>query len=228
MTGLPIAVDFKRNRKYFMIVKNTELDYCMAHSSSPPDLLVALDRETHLKTLSPQMQSGAYQGLLLRFISQMMQPERILEIGTFSGYGTLCLAEGLKPSGQMHTIEVNDELAWLIKKYIALAGLENRVTLHIGDAADIIPQFTSLFDLIFLDAGKLDYERHYQLLMPLLKPGGFLLADNVLWDGKVAGMDEKDETARALRRFNQMIQDDPRVENLLLPLRDGLMLVRKR
>ena len=210
-----------------MVSKNTELEYCLAHSSPPPVLLEALDRETNLKTLSPQMQSGAYQGTLLRFISQMMHPRRILEIGTFTGYASLCLAAGLADDGVLHTIEANDELAWIIRKYVALADLDKKVQLHVGDAAGIIPELTETFDLVFLDAGKLDYRKHYELVLPKIRPGGFLLADNVLWDGKVAGGDVKDETARVLRDFNTHVQADVRVENMLLPLRDGLMVVRK-
>jgi caffeoyl-CoA O-methyltransferase len=211
-----------------MISKNTELEYCLSHSSPPADLLRALDRETHLKTLSPQMQSGAYQGALLRFISLMLQPRRVLEIGTFTGYASLCLAEGLQHDGLLHTIEANDELAWIIRKYVGLAGLEQKVRLHLGDAATIIPDLQETFDLVFLDAGKLDYLKHYEMVLPKIRSGGFLLADNVLWDGKVASGDTKDETARVLRDFNAYVHADARVENLLLPVRDGVMLVRKR
>ncbi len=210
-----------------MVSKNTELEYCLAHSSPPSELLRALDRETHLKTLSPQMLSGAYQGALLRFISLMMRPWRVLEIGTFTGYASLCLAEGLAEDGVLHTIEANDELAWLINKYVAEAGLNRKVCLHLGDAADIIPALEETFDLVFLDAGKLDYLNHYEMALPKMRPGGFLLADNVLWDGKVAGGDTKDETARVLRDFNAHVHADARVENLLLPVRDGVMMVRK-
>jgi predicted O-methyltransferase YrrM len=210
-----------------MVSKNTEFEYCLAHSTAPSALLAALDRETNLKTLSPQMQSGAYQGLLLRFISQMIQPKRVLEIGTFSGYATLCLADGLPVDGKLHTIEVNDEMAWIIRKYVRLAGLDEKIVLHLGDAGAIIPTLDEVFDLVFIDAGKLDYQQHYELVLPKVRSGGFLLADNVLWDGKVAGMDTKDETARALRIFNDFVQQDSRVENILLPLRDGLMLIRK-
>jgi len=174
------------------------------------------------------MQSGAYQGTLLRFISLMMQPRRVLEIGTFTGYASLCLAAGLTEDGVLHTIEANDELAWIIRKYVAKAGLEQKVQLHLGDAAAIIPDLTETFDLVFLDAGKLDYLKHYEMVLPKMRSGGFLLADNVLWDGKVAGGDMKDETARVLRDFNAHVHADARVENMLLPVRDGVMLVRKR
>lgn len=205
-----------------------EWEYCLAHTTEPSAILSALDRETNLKTLSPQMQSGPYQGTLLRFVSQMIRPRRILEIGTFTGYSTLCLAAGLEADGLLHTIEANDELAWIIGKYTAEAGLASKVRLHLGDAGQIIPTLDEVFDLVFLDAGKLDYQQHYEMALPKIRPGGFLLADNVLWDGKVAGGDNKDETARVLRAFNAQVHADERVENIVLPLRDGLMMVRKR
>lgn len=174
------------------------------------------------------MQSGPYQGTLLKFISQMIRPRRVLEIGTFTGYATLCLANGLTDDGLLHTIEANDELAWIIRKYIGKAGLEHKILLHLGDAAQIVPELDEIFDLVFLDAGKLDYPAHYNMVLPKLRAGGFLLADNVLWDGKVSGPDQKDETTCVLRNFNTMVHTDTRVENILLPIRDGLMLVRKR
>lgn len=210
-----------------MLAHDKTLDYCLAHTSDANALLRELERETHLRTLSPQMLSGAYQGMLLRFVSFMIRPRRALEVGALTGYSTICMAEGLADDGLLHTIEINDELGWLIWKYVQRAGLEQKVRLHLGDAADIIPTLDAVFDLVFLDAGKLDYARHYELALAKTRAGGFLLADNVLWDGKVAGGDEKDETARALRAFNKMVQGDPRVENILLPIRDGLMLMRK-
>lgn len=201
--------------------------YCAAHTSVADALLHELERETHLRTLNPQMLSGAYQGTLLRLISLMIRPRRILEIGTFTGYTALCMAGGLTDDGLLHTIEINDELGGLIRKYVQKAGWEHKIKLHLGDASDIIPELDELFDLVFLDAGKLDYPVHYELALGKTRPGGYILADNVLWDGKVAGNDKKDETARALRIFNDFIQNDPRVENIILPLRDGLMLIRK-
>lgn len=203
-------------------------EYCQKHTTAPGAVLNALERETHLRTISPQMLSGPYQGQLLRFISLMLRPRRVLEIGSFTGYSTLCLVEGLTNDGLIHTIEANDELAWIIRKYVTQAGMESKVTLHLGDAAVVIPTLNETFDLVFLDAGKLDYPQHYELALAKMRPGGMLLADNVLWDGKVASGNEKDETAVALRAFNDMVQKDDRVENLLLPLRDGLMLVRKK
>lgn len=211
-----------------MVTHDKTLAYCMAHSTGAGPVLDALERETHLRTLSPQMLSGSYQGTLLRFVSRMIRPRRALEIGAFTGYATLCIAEGLADDGILHTIEVNDELEWLIRKYVGLAGLNDKVVLHIGDAAAVVPQLDEVFDLVFLDAGKLDYPAHYEMALAKTRPGGFLMADNVLWDGKVAGDDDRDETARLLRSFNDMVQSDSRVENLILPVRDGIMLVRKR
>lgn len=201
--------------------------YCLQHSTPLSPLLEALERETHLRTLSPQMLSGPLQGALLRMVSQMIQPHRVLEIGTFTGYSAICLAQGLSERGRLHTIEVDDELTPIINKYVHAAGLEYRITVHIGDAAEIVPTLDEVFDLVFLDAGKMNYMQHYQLVLPKIRPGGFLLADNVLWDGKVLSQ-EKDTTTQALRDFNAMIVADSQVESLLLPLRDGLMLVRKK
>jgi caffeoyl-CoA O-methyltransferase len=202
--------------------------YCAAHTSTASQILQELERETHLRTLSPQMLSGAYQGTLLRFFSQMVRPSRALEIGTFTGYTAICIAEGLAEGGILHTIEVNDELGWLIRKYLQKAGLVEKVHLHLGDAADIIPTLDAVFDLVFMDAGKLDYAHHYEMALSKTRSGGFILADNVLWDGKVAGGNIQDETAVALRTFNDFVHRDPRVENLVLPVRDGLMVMRKR
>jgi caffeoyl-CoA O-methyltransferase len=173
------------------------------------------------------MISGPYQGMLLQFISRMIQPRRILEIGAFTGYASICLAQGLPPDGLLHTIEVDDELAWIFHTYVKEAGLEHQIQLHHGDAAHIVPQLNEIFDLVFLDAGKLDYPTHFELALAKMRPGAFLLADNVLWHGKVVNNDPSDPTAQVLRAFNDHIQADPRVENLLLPLRDGLMIVRK-
>ena len=204
-------------------------DYCRDHSSPPARPLLELDRETHLKTLAPQMMSGPLQGQFLAFISQMMNPRTILEIGTFTGYAALHLARGLAPEGTLHTIEANAEIAYIAKKYIANAGLENRVKLHIGRAEEIIPTLPGTFDLVFIDGGKQHYARHFDLVIDRVRSGGFLLADNVLWSGKVlTDPDTWDKDTRLIHQFNQKIQDDPRVENLILPLRDGLTMIRKR
>ena len=203
-------------------------EYCFAHTSPTGAILLELERETYLRTLSPQMLSGAYQGTLLQFISQMVRPRRALEIGTFTGYTAICIAQGLTDDGILHTIEVNDEMGWIIQKFLKKAGLEQKVHLHLGDAAVVIPTLEGEFDLVFMDAGKLDYAKHYELVLAKTRIGGFLLADNVLWDGKVAAGDTKDETAIALRAFNDFVQQDSRVANIMLPIRDGIMIMQKR
>lgn len=210
-----------------MTALDKTLDYCYTHTSPVDASLQAAERVTHLRTLSPQMLSGPYQGMLIRFISQMIRPLRALEVGTFTGYTAICIAQGMPEGGVLDTIEVNDELGWLIRSNLQGAGVEGQVRLHLGDAAHIIPTLDAGFDLVFLDAGKLDYAKHYELALAKTRSGGFILADNVLWDGKVAGGDEKDETARVLRDFNDFVQHDPRVENILLPIRDGIMVMRK-
>lgn len=203
------------------------LAYCRAHSTPPDPLLNELERHTYLHTLHPQMLSGPLQGRFLMLISQIMRPRRILEVGAFTGYSALCLAKGLAEDGVLHTIEVNDELRGILETFVKKAGLEHKIILHVGDAVEIIPTLEETFDLVFLDAGKMDYLRHYELVLPKLRAGGLLLADNVLWSGKTV-LDPEDETARALHAFNEHVQADDRVENLLLPLRDGLMLACKK
>jgi predicted O-methyltransferase YrrM len=200
--------------------------YCEAHTTPQSLILYALERETHLKTLAPQMMSGHLQGQFLRFLSLIAQPQYILEIGTFTGYGTLCMAAGLALNGQLHTIEANPERESIIRKYLELAQLENAVQLHIGQAEKIIPNLPLVFDMALIDGGKQDYACHYDLVMEKLKIGGLILVDNVLWDGKVVE-DKTDKDTSTIQAFNQKVQEDERVENLLLPLRDGLMIIRK-
>lgn len=200
--------------------------YCEAHTTPPSDVLYQLERETHLKTLSPQMISGPLQGQLLRFISLIAQPKRILEIGTFTGYAAICLAQGLPEEGMLHTIEANKELEYLIRSYIQRAGLEQKIQLHIGDAKAILPTLDEHFDLVFLDAGKQDYALYYDLVIEKINLGGLLLADNVLWSGKVV-QPKKDTDTQILDAFNKKVQADERVENLILPIRDGLLIARK-
>ncbi|MEZ4942343.1 MAG: class I SAM-dependent methyltransferase [Saprospiraceae bacterium] len=209
-----------------MQIDTKSLQYCLHHTTAVQPVLQALERETNIRTLHPQMLSGPYQGMLLQLFSHMIRPRRVLEIGTFTGYSAICLAQGLAEDGLLYTLESNDEHAPIVRKHVHAAGLDAKIRLMLGDAAALIPLLDEIFDLIFLDAGKLDYARHYELCLPKLRSGGFLLADNVLWDGKVVH-DERDATAQALREFNTMVQADNRVENLLLPLRDGVMLIRK-
>lgn len=202
-------------------------NYCEEWSTPPSELLGHLERETHLKTLAPQMMSGRLQGQFLRLFSLLMHPRRILEVGTFTGYASLCLAEGMPKEGELHTIEANPELEYLIRKYFDLSPYNNQLHLHIGNALELIPTLPGSFDLVFLDAGKLDYPRYFDLVVDRIPSGGCLLADNVLWSGKVIKKINDTDTA-ALHAFNQKIQDDPRVEQVILPIRDGLLLARKK
>ena len=203
------------------------LDYCEAHTSPPSDILCQLERETHLKTLAPQMMSGPLQGRLLSMLSRIKQPNAVLEVGTFTGYAALCMAEGLAPHGMLHTIEINPELEYLIRKYISKAGMDEKIHLYIGDAAEVIPKLNLRFDLAFIDAGKLDYAHHYELVVEKMKPGGIILADNVLWSGKVA-QKKFDKDTEGIRAFNEQVHQDERVDNILLPIRDGIMMMIKK
>lgn len=212
-----------------MLKLNEEIwRYILDHTSEHDPVLAELDRETNAKMVFPNMLSGNYQGRLLELISKMIQPENILEIGTYTGYSAICLARGLKPNGKLHTIEKNDEIIHFAEKFIRKAGLEDRIILHIGDALQIIPQLDTVFDLIFIDADKSQYTQYYELTFSKLKTGGIILIDNALWGGKVVKQSrKKDDETDGIRNLNHLIQDDPRVENILLPVRDGIMLVRK-
>lgn len=201
--------------------------YCSAHSSPQSDILYELERETHLKTLAPQMMSGHLQGRLLSLLSKMLRPRRILEIGVFTGYATLCLAEGLPADGIIHAVEGNPELEYLIRKYLKKADLEDKVKLHIGDAKVIAGTLDETFDLVFIDAGKRDYAFYYDLIIDKVNPGGIILADNVLWSGKVVD-GATDADTQLLDAFNKKVNADERVENLILPLRDGLTVIRRK
>ena len=200
--------------------------YCREHSSPVSEVLYQLERETHLKTLAPQMLSGPLQGQFLTFISKMLQPKAILEIGTFTGYAAICLAQGLTEEGQLHTLEANPELAYISKKYFDMAGLTLKIHQHIGDAKEILPKLKSDWDLVFIDAGKQDYALYFDLIVDQVHPGGIILADNVLWSGKVLNP-QQDRDSMVIHQFNQKIQKDERVEQVILPMRDGLMMMRK-
>jgi len=204
------------------------LQYARSHTSPLSKLLDDLTRETHLTQVHPQMLAGSLQGWFLQMISRMIRPTRIIEIGTFTGYSAICLAEGLS-TGQLHTIEINPELETIIRKYLKKASMADRVTLHIGDAMKIIPTLDEAWDLVYLDADKNRYPDYYKLVLPSIRPGGFLLADNALWDGKVLNPPGSwDKDTRGISEFNRLVQQDERVENLLLPFWDGLMIIRKR
>jgi predicted O-methyltransferase YrrM len=200
--------------------------YCIQHSSIPSDTLFQLERETYLKTLSPQMISGPLQGQLLALISHMASPSHILEVGTFTGYATICLAQGLKANGKITTIESNKELKTIALKYFKLAGIDNKVDYISGDARKIVLDLPGPYDLVFIDAGKQDYAYYYDRLFDKLKSGGVFLVDNTLWSGKVTSQ-KKDKDTEVMDAFNKKIATDSRVEVVILPIRDGFTIIRK-
>ncbi len=201
--------------------------YAEAHTSPENEVLQALVRETHLKTLAPRMLSGHLQGRFLSLITKLMQPRRVLEIGTFTGYSALCLTEGVVDGGILYAIEGNDELKHIIEKYIEMSGFQEKIKLLIGDALTIIPQLDEVFDLVFIDAGKRDYPTYWDLVIDKTRAGGLIIADNVLWSGKVVE-EKKDLDTQILDSFNEKVLADVRVECVLLPLRDGLMMAMKK
>jgi caffeoyl-CoA O-methyltransferase len=205
--------------------------YADRHSEPEPALLYQLWRETHLQLLMPRMATGHWQGRLLSMLSHLIKPRRVLEIGTFTGYATLCLAEGLATGGHVHTIEINPERESRIRRYVAAAGLSAAVTLYIGDARDVLGGLVGeVWDLVFIDADKLNNGRYFELVIEQVRPGGLLIVDNVLWGGKALPdypIKANDHDTRAVRAFNDQVQHDPRVVPLLLPVRDGLLLLRR-
>jgi caffeoyl-CoA O-methyltransferase len=203
------------------------LRYSEEHTSEEDQALKDLYRNTYLKTVHPQMLSGKVQGQFLSFISKMIQPLKILEIGTFTGYSAYCLSRGLKEGGKLISIEVNEELEDLIRGFLKKSGIENQVELLIGDALKIVPKLDEKFDLIFLDANKEHYPEYYNTCVEKLNQGGLLIADNVLWGGKVVNPPQNDLSSIKLHEFNVLVQNDRRVENVFLTIRDGLMLIRK-
>ncbi|TVQ50842.1 MAG: O-methyltransferase [Saprospirales bacterium] len=202
-------------------------DYCKEKSSPPANYLHELERETHLKTLAPVMVSGHLQGRVLSMISKLVRPELALEIGTFTGYSALCLAEGLAENGKLHTIEVNDELQPLIEKYLQQSPYHSKIELHLGPAEDIIPEIEGEFDLVFIDAGKKMYAQFFDLVADRMRAGGLILADNVLWSGKVL-IEKTDDETQALKEFNSKVLEHPEFEVLMLPIRDGISVIRKK
>lgn len=212
----------------FDLIDHTIEAYCEAHTTPECELLHRLNRQTNLETVNPRMLSDQLQGQFLTFISKMLRPEHILEIGTFTGYSALCLAEGLSATGELHTIEVNVEYEDRIREYFGQSPLGKQIILHIGDALQVVPTLDITWDLVFIDADKEDYLSYYESVLPSVRKGGFILADNVLWNGKVvqeaAG---NDRDTRAILAFNDHVQNDSRVRNLLLPFRDGIMIIEK-
>jgi caffeoyl-CoA O-methyltransferase len=203
--------------------------YIEAHTTAETAILQKLNRHTHAHVLKPRMLSGHLQGRLLSMFSHMIRPKAILEIGTFTGYSAICLAEGLPDGGKLYTIDINEELEDLVKLYFAEAGIENKIEYIIGNALDIIPKLEATFDLVFIDADKINYSSYYDLVFNKVRPGGYIIADNVLWSGKVVEQSNKktDVDTQAILDYNKKIQQDSRVENILLPIRDGLLIARK-
>ncbi|EAP88579.1 MULTISPECIES: O-methyltransferase [Croceibacter] len=202
-------------------------DYVVAHSQQEPKLLQDLTRETWQKVLAPRMLSGHFQGRVLSMISKLIQPTSILEIGTYTGYSALCLAEGMSKDAVLHTIDINEELQNFQRKYFNASGYGDRIIQHVGDAMEIIPTLNTTFDLVFIDADKVNYPNYFELVMPLLKSGAVILSDNVLWTGKVIEpLNPKDKDTAALLTYNKLLNTDDRVESVLLPIRDGLTVTR--
>jgi len=205
-----------------------ELDaYVIAHSQEEPLLLQELNRETWAKVLQPRMLSGHYQGRVLSMISKLVSPKNILEIGTYTGYSALCLMEGIQKDGQLHTIDINEELHDLQRKYFDKSGFGKQIMQHTGDALEIIPKIDLTFDLVFIDADKENYSNYFELIISKMKPGGVILSDNVLWSGKVLEKIQKDDIdTPALKTYNRLLNSHPQVESVLLPIRDGLTISR--
>jgi caffeoyl-CoA O-methyltransferase len=203
--------------------------YAIEHSKSEDPVLAALNRETWAKVLRPRMLSGHLQGKILENFSYMIRPKRILEIGTYTGYSAICMAKGLAEGGKMITIDINDEISHIASKFIEEAGLIDQIDFRIGDALKIIPDLTETWDLVFIDADKENYSAYYDLIVDRMRPGGFIIADNVLWSGKVLDSYESlDNETKSLFDFNNKITNDDRVDNVLMPVRDGLMIIRKK
>jgi O-methyltransferase family protein len=202
-------------------------NYAAQHTEDEPLLLQELNKRTHLNVLQPRMISGHFQGRFLSLLSKMVQPRTILEIGTYTGYATLCLAEGLHPEGVLHTIDIKEELTDLQREFFDRSGYGSQIVQHLGKAADIIPSLNTTFDLVFIDADKQNYAHYFDLVIEKMNRGGIILSDNVLWSGKVVEeVKHNDKHTQALMVYNQKIKDDPRVETVLLPIRDGITLSR--
>lgn len=204
-------------------------DYVCKYTSNENELLQKLNRETHVKVLQPRMLSGHLQGRVLSMLSHMIKPKRILEIGTYTGYSAICMAEGLAEGGKIHTIDINEELQKMIVNYVYSAGLSESIKIHIGNALEIVSELDEDWDLVFIDADKENYLNYYKMIAPKLKSGAYIIADNVLWSGKVIeDYDSLDEETKALVDYSKMVHQDPEMENVLFPIRDGLMICRKR
>lgn len=204
-------------------------EYVDAHTAPESAVLSELNRQTHIKVLQPRMLSGHLQGRVLSMLSHMIKPKRILEIGTYTGYAALCMAEGLDKGGELITIDINYELEDMVLEYIKKAGYEDQIKMKVGSALKIIPTLDKTFDLVFIDADKTNYANYFDLIIDDLPSGAIIIADNVLWSGKVVNAaDDKDADTKALQSFNDKVHADERVENVLFPIRDGLMVMRKK
>jgi caffeoyl-CoA O-methyltransferase len=205
------------------------LAYCEQHSSAEDDLLQHIKRETHAKVLMPRMLSGHLQGKILEFLVKMLNPKVILEIGTYTGYSGICMARGLGENGKLITLDINDELETMVRSFFQKSGLSHKIDYRLGNALDIIPTLEGNFDMVFIDADKSNYIKYYELVVERVNRGGLIITDNVLWSGKILGENGKklDKDTQVIVDYNHLVQNDPRVENILLPIRDGLMLARK-
>ena len=211
------------------MIRNDIMAYAIRHTQDESELLKALNKETHQKILQPRMISGHFQGRFLSFIAKLIKPQTILEIGTYTGYATLCLAEGLTKDGIIHTIEINEELVDFQKKYFDQSEFKNQIFNHLGEAKNIIPELNLEFDLVFIDADKTNYPIYLEMVLSKLRKGGVLIADNVLWSGKVLEHQQKstDSETNSIKLFNKLVKKEKDLETLLLPIRDGLMVCRK-
>ena len=210
------------------MIMNKWIEQYLRDYSTPEDpLLEDLYRQTHIRFVNPNMSTGHLQGMILQFLSMMIKPETILEIGTFTGYSAICLAKGLKPGGKLYTIEINDELKEFSSSWFRKAGLQESIVQLTGRAQDIIPGLDSGFDLAYIDGDKREYSEYYKIIIRKMKPGGFIFADNILWGEKVLEKNSRDPQTRGIIEFNEMIKLQKDIEKVILPLRDGLMLIRK-
>ena len=210
-------------------INNDIMTYAIRYTQDESELLKSLNKETHQKILQPRMISGHFQGRFLSFIAKLIKPQTILEIGTYTGYATLCLAEGLTKDGIIHTIEINEELVDFQKKYFDQSEFKNQIFAHLGEAKNIIPELNLEFDLVFIDADKTNYPIYLEMVLSKLRKGGVLIADNVLWSGKVLEHQQKstDSETNSIKLFNKLVKKEKNLETLLLPIRDGLMVCRK-
>ena len=201
------------------------LEYALLHSDPVPELLQKLERETYQKVLQPRMLTGPLQGRFLSLVAKLVKPKRILEIGTFTGYATLCLAEGLEEKGEIYTIDQNEELVYFHEKYFKKSHLEKQIHFCLGNAQKILPKLDGPFDLVYLDADKINYDLYFECALPIMQRGSLFIADNVLWDGKVLGKEnKKDSVTRALKEFNIKLKNDDRIQTVMIPIRDGITL----